>query len=127
MITLRNNEKPFFWSVRFDDGTCVFLPHGGSENHYRQVAELPEKQTIRGWEWEPRKFENAYVDRRRLLRQSNPGEDGLFGREYVTVSNGGCEQRWIVVNELGDAMPVGHKKWPSTTPLGWRSTQESNG
>ena len=77
------------------------------ENHYRQVAELPEKQTIGGWEWAPRKFGNAYVDRRRLFPHSKTGEDGLFGREYVTVSSGGCEQRWIVVNEVGDAMPVG--------------------
>ena len=44
MTTLRNNERPFFWSVRFDDGACVFLPYGGSENHYRQVAELPENK-----------------------------------------------------------------------------------
>ena len=109
MITLRNNERPFFWSVRFDDGTCVFLPHGGSEHHYRQIAELPEKQSIRGWEWEPRKFGNTYVDRRRLHCHGKPGEEDLFGREYVTVSNGGCKQRWIVVNEVGDAMRAGPK------------------
>ena len=126
MTTLRNNERPFFWSVRFDDGACVFLPHSGSENHYRQVAELPEKQTICGWEWELQKFGSAYVDRRRLFRQSKTGEDGLFGREYVTVSNGGCEQPWIVVNEVGDAMPVGPKTWPTTAPSSRRSTQESD-
>ena len=113
VITLRNNERPFFWSVRFDDGACVFLPHGGSENHYCQIAELPAEQRILGWEWKPGKFGNNYVDRRRLLRQSKPGEDGLFGREYVTVSNDGCKQRWVVVNEMGDAMRVGPKRWPN--------------
>ena len=103
------DRTTFFWSIRFDDGVCVLLPHGGSENHYRQIAELPEEQNICGWEWEPQKFGNAYVDPRRLLRQSKIGEDGLFGGEYVTVSNGGCEQRWIVVNEAGDAMRAGPK------------------
>ena len=127
VITLRNNERPFFWSVRFNDGKCVFLPHGGSENHYRQIAELPAEQRIRGWEWKPRKFGENYVDRRRLLRQSEPGEDGLFGREYVTVSNDGCEQRWVAVNETGDAMPAGPKAWPKKGPSDRRVTQESDG
>ena len=114
MITLRNNERPFFWSVRFDDGVCVFLPHGGSEHHYRLIAELPEKQSISGWEWELRKFGNVYFDQRRLLQHGKPGEGDLFGREYVTVSDDGCEQRWIVVNEVGDAIRAGPKTWPST-------------
>ena len=78
VMTLRSNMRPFFWSVRFDDGACVFLPHGGSRNHYRQIAELPEGQSIRGWEWQPRKFGSSYVDRHRLLHQPGPGEDGLF-------------------------------------------------
>ena len=122
VITLRNNERPFFWSVRFDDGTCVFLPHGGSENHYRQVGELPAEQRIRGWEWKPGKFGDSYVDRRRLLRQSEPGEVGLFGREYVTVSNDGCEQRWVAVNEMGDAMAARPKMRPPETVAGRVST-----
>lgn len=113
VITLRRNERPFFWSVRFDDGACVFLPHGGSKNNLWQIAKLPEAQRISGWEWEPHKFGNVYVDRRRLLRQHELGDGALFGREYVTVSNGGCEQRWIVVNEVGDAMHAGPKTWPS--------------
>ena len=50
------NARPYFWSVRFDCGTCVFLPHGGSEADFRQVADLPGHQSIRGWEWRPRKF-----------------------------------------------------------------------
>ena len=127
VITLRNNESPFFWSVRFDDGTCVFLPHGGPENHYRQIAELPAEQRIRGWEWKPGKFGDNYVDRRRLLRRSEPGKNGLFGREYVTVSNDGCEQRWIAVNEMGDAMPAGPRMWPKKGPSDRRVTQESDG
>ena len=127
VITLRNNERPFFWSVRFDDGVCVFLPHGGSENHYWQIAELPEKQIVCGWEWKPRKFGNMYIDQRRLLRQSELGGAGLFGREYVTKSNDGSNQRWIVVNEVGDAMRAGPKTWPSTGPSGRRSTQENRG
>ena len=116
VITLRRNEMPFFWSVRFDDGACVFLPHGGSKNNLWQIAKLPEAQRISGWEWEPQKFGNVYVDRRRLLRQHELGDGGLFGREYVTVSNGGCEQRWIVVNQVGDAMHAGPKTWPSDRP-----------
>ena len=116
IITVRNNARPFFWSVRFDDGVCVFLPHGGSESQYRQIAELPDEQSICGWEWEPQKFANAYVDRRRLWRQSQMGEDGLFGKEYVTVSNSGWEQRWVVVNEVGDAMRAGPETRPSTRP-----------
>ena len=47
-MTLRSNMGPFFWSVRFDDGACVFLPHGGSHDHYRHIAELSEHQSIRG-------------------------------------------------------------------------------
>ena len=104
MITLRNNGKPFFWSVRFDDGTCVFLPHGGSENHFRQIAELPEEQAICGWEWTPRKFGNAHVDLRLPPRYSKSGENNLFGQEFTTVSNDGCKQRWIVVNQVGDGL-----------------------
>ena len=111
-ITLRNNEWPLSWSVRFDDGTCVLLPHGGSENHCRRIAGLPTEQRISGWEWEPQKFGKLYVDRRRLLRQSEPVDEDLLGKEYVTVSNNGCEQRWVVVNEKGDAMRAG----PTTMP-----------
>ena len=88
VITLRSNMRPFFWSVRLDDGACVLLPHGGSRDHYRQIAELPEGQRIGGWEWQPRKFASAYVARHRFLRQPGPGEDDRFGREYVTVSDG---------------------------------------
>ena len=51
VITLRSNARPFFWSIRFDGGACVLLPHGGSLDHYRRIAELPEHQSIRGWEW----------------------------------------------------------------------------
>ena len=123
VITLRNNERPFFWSVRFDDGACVFLPHGGSEKHYWQIADLPVEQRIRGWEWKPGKFGNNYVDRRRLLRQSKLGEEGLFGKEYVTVSNDGCERRWIVVNEIGDAMRAGSKRWPNKGASDRRASQ----
>ena len=127
VITLRTNERQFFWSVRFDDGTCVFLPHGGSESDYRQIAELPAEQNIRGWEWKPEKFGDVFDDRRHLLRQSKLGDDGLFGREYFTVSNDGGEQRWIVVNEVGDAMQAGPKMWPSAAPLGRHSIQASGG
>ena len=112
MITLRNNARPFFWSVRFDDGTCVILPHGGSKHHYRQIADLPAEQRIQGWEWKPGKFGENYVDRRRLLRQSVSGEHGLFGREYMTVADDGSEQRWIAVNEMGDSMPAGPRVLP---------------
>ena len=107
VITLRTNKRPFYWSVRFEDDACVFLPHGGSENHYRQIAELAEHQRVRGWEWPPRKFGSAYVDRRRLIREARLRKDALFGTEYVTVSDGECEQRWVVVNEVGDAMRAG--------------------
>ena len=127
VITLRTNERQFFWSVRFDDGTCVFLSHGGSESDYRQIAELPAEQNIRGWEWKPEKFGDVFDDRRHLLRQSKLGDDGLFGREYFTVSNDGGEQRWIVVNEVGDAMQAGPKMWPSAAPLGRHSIQASGG
>ena len=113
VITLRNNERPFFWSVRFEDGTCVFLPHGGPENNYSHIAELPAELRIGGWEWKLGRFGNNYVDRRRLLGKSRSDEDGLFGREYVTVSNDGSKQRWVVVNEMGDAMRVGPKSWPN--------------
>ena len=125
-ITLRNKQRPYFWSVKFDDGMCVFLPHGGSENHYREIAELPAEQRVRGWEWGPPKFGNMHVDRRRLLRQSNPHEDGLFGREYVTVSNDGREQRWVVVNETGDAMRAGPETRPNKEASGMRVAQQSS-
>ena len=127
VITLRNNERPFFWSARFDDGICVFLPYGGSEKQHRQIVELPEEQKIRGWEWKPRKFGDTSVDRCRLPGQSNPSDDDLFGREYVTVSNDWCKQRWIVVNEVGDALQAGPKRRPSIGPPGRCSTQESEG
>ena len=127
VITLRSNERPFFWSVRFDDGACVFMPHGGSRNHYRQIAELPGGQSIRGWEWQPRKFGSTHVDRRRLLHQPGLGEDGLFGREYVTVSNMGFEQRWVVVNEAGDAMRAGPGTRSSLRSISKRSTHQSGG
>ena len=118
--------RPFFWSVRFDDGACVFLLHGGSHDSYRQIAELPEHQSIRGWEWQPRRFGNLYIDRRRLLRQPGRGEDGLFGREYVTVSAGGSEQRWVVVNEAGEAMPAGPGTRPVLRSMGPRSIHPSS-
>ena len=107
VITLRNNARPFYWSVRFEDEACVFLPHGGSETHYRQIADLPEDQRVRGWEWPPRRFGSAYVDGRRLIRDRGLPKDALFGTEYETVSNGERELRWIVVNEEGDAMRAG--------------------
>ena len=108
VITLRSNARPFFWSVRFDDGACVFLPHGGSEDDYRRIAELPEHQSIRGWEWRPRKFGSLSVSRHRLPAQPGPDDGGLFGREYVTISNDKeFAQRWVFANEVGDAMPAG--------------------
>ena len=107
VITLRNNARPFYWSVRFGDEACVFLPHGGSENHYRQIAELPEYQRVRGWEWPPQKFGSAYVDGRRLIRDRGLRKDALFGTEYETVSKGEREKLWVVVNEEGDAMRAG--------------------
>ena len=107
VITLRNNARPFYWSVRFEQEACVFLPHGGSETHYRQIAALPEHQRVRGWEWPPRKFGSAYVDGRRLIRDGGLPTEALFGTEYVTVSNGERELRWVVVNEEGDAMRAG--------------------
>ena len=127
LITLRNNERPFFWSVRFDDGVCVLLPHGGTENHYRQIVELPVDIKIQGWEWEWQRFGAIHVDRWSPIRQSLTGEDGLFGREYVTVSKNGWEQRWIVVNEVGDAMPVGPRNRSSTGRPDQNSTQEREG
>lgn len=57
----------------------------------------------------PGKFGGNYDDRHRLLRQSEPGEDSLFGKEYVTVSNDGSKQTWVAVNEMGDAMRAGPK------------------
>ena len=127
LITLRNNERPFFWSVRFDDGVCVLLPHGGTEYHYRQIVELPEERKIQGWEWEWRRFGAVHVDRWSPIRQSRVGADGLFGREYVTVSDDGWEQRWIVVNEVGDAMLVGPRDRSSTGRPDRSSTQEREG
>ena len=108
VITLRTNARPFFWSIRFVDGSCVFLPHGGSEDDYRRIAELPEHQSIRGWEWRSPKFGRISVSRHRLPDRPGSDDDGLFGREYVTASSGGeYAQRWVVVNEVGDAMPAG--------------------
>ena len=83
VMTLRSNMRPFFWSVRFDDGSCVFLPHGGSHDDYRRIAELPEGQRIRGWEWQPRKFASVHVARHRALRQPGPGEGGAQVRRAV--------------------------------------------
>lgn len=113
VITLRSNARPFFWSVRFDDGACVLLPHGGGEERYREVAGLSQHERIRGWEWQPQKFGRMPVDRGRLMRRAAPSGADLFGREYVTVSNGEREQRWVVVNEAGDGMragPVIHRR-----------------
>ena len=42
VITLRSNARPFFWSIRFDGGPCLLLPHGGSLDHYRLIAGLTE-------------------------------------------------------------------------------------
>ena len=125
VLTLRGNQRPFFWSVRLDDGSCVLLPHGGSRDDYRRIAELPEGQRIRGWEWRPCKFGSAYVARHRFLRRPGPGEGGLFGREYVTVSDGGFEQRWVVVNEAGDAMHAGPRTRTALRPVGKPSTHRS--
>ena len=126
VITLRTNAKPFFWSVRFDDGACVFLPHGGSEDHYRRIIELPEHQRIRGWEWQPRKFGSISISRHRLLDRLGSDDDALFGREYATLSNGGnYAQRWIVVNEIGDAMLTGPRIRRVERPIRRGSVQES--
>ena len=100
-ITLCNNERPFFWSVRFDDGACVLLPQGGSKNHYRQIAELPENQTIGGRDWEPQKFGSINVVRHRHPKRF---EKGFFGIEYMTISDDGREERWTVVNQVGNEM-----------------------
>ena len=98
VITLRNTERPFFWSVRFDDGACVLLPQGGSVNHYRQIAGLPDNQTIGGRDWEPQRFGSINVARHRHAKRF---EKGLFGIEYMTISDDGREQRWTVVNQVG--------------------------
>ena len=106
VITLRSNERPFFWSVRFGDAACVLLPHGGSENQYRKIATLHENQTIGGREWIPQKFGSRNIVRH---RHPKPPNDGLFGIEYAT-SDGRREERWTVVNQVGidvgDAMRV---------------------
>ena len=107
IITLRANDRPFFWSVKFDDGTCVILPYGGCESEFRRIAKLGQHLAIGGWEWKSRKFGDYFVDRHGPLRRKEAGEIDLFGREYVTVSKDGNEQRWVVVAELGDAMPAG--------------------
>ena len=125
VITLRSNARPFFWSVRFDDGACVFLPHGGSEDGYRQIAGLSEHQSIRGWEWRARKFGSISVSRHRLPDRPGSDDDGLFGREYVTASRGGeYAQRWVVVNEVGDAMPAGPRLRRVERPVPGGSAQE---
>ena len=125
LITLRSNAPPFFWSIRFDGGACVLLPHGGSVDHYRRIAELPEHQSIGGWEWRPRKFGSTALDRGRPLRETAPGEDGLFGRQYVTVSNRGSRQLWVVVNERGDALAAGPPLRPAHRPLAKPAARQS--
>ena len=126
VITLRSNARPFFWSVRFDDGACVFLPHGTSEDDYRRIAELPEHQSIRGWEWRPRKFGSTSFSRHRLPDRSGSDDDGLFGREYVTTSHDGeFAQRWVVVNEVGDAMPAGPRMRRAEPPARSDPTRQS--
>ena len=125
VITLRINARPFFWSVRFDDGACVLLPHGGSEDDYRRIAELPEHQRIRGWEWQPPKFGSISVSRHRLPDRPGSDDDALFGRGYLTTSNGGdYAQRWVVVNEVGDAMMAGPRLRRDERPAHGCSAQE---
>ena len=113
------------WSIRFDGGACVLLPDGGSLDHYPRIAELPAHQSIGGWEWRPRKFGSTAPDRGRPLREPAPGEDGLFGRQYVTVSNRGSRQLWVVVNERGDAMAAGPPSRPGLRPIGSRLPHQS--
>ena len=125
VITLRSNARPFFWSIRFDGGACVFVPHGGSLDHYRRIAELPEHQSIGGWEWQPRRFGSTALDRGRPLREPASGEDGLFARHYVKVSNRGSRQLWVVVNERGDALPAGPATRPGLRPIGPRLPHQS--
>ena len=125
LITLRSNAPPFFWSIRFDGGACVLLPHGGSLDQYRRIAELPEHQRIGGWEWQPRKFGSTALDRGRPLREPAPGEDGLFGRQYVTVANRGSRQLWVVVNERGDALAAGPPTRPAQRPVGKPAARRS--
>ena len=54
------------------------------------------------------------LDRRHLVRTSGQGQNGLFGTEYVTVWGDGSKQRWVVVNDDGDAMPAGPRIRPGT-------------
>ena len=80
---------------------------------------------IRGWEWKPRKFGSTVLDRGRPLGEPRPDEDGLFGKQYVTVSNQGSRQFWIVVNDRGDGLPTGLAMRPAQRPRASRLLDEA--
>ncbi len=60
LILMNNTVEPFCWMVKLGKA-CVILPHGGSEGHYRRLADLPSSVSIgKKWPfWRPVKFGKA--------------------------------------------------------------------
>ena len=98
LIIMNNWQRPFCWLVKIGN-MGVFLPHGGTAEHYRAVLEMPDQiKPIGLLGWHPSKFGTNGLFDLSLRKDSTQVGNDLFGQE-VTIAGDGFERKCIVVNQ----------------------------
>ena len=109
LIIMNNWKQLFCWIVKVGS-MGVFLPHGSTSNHCREVLKMPDQivpTEFRGWH--PAAFGKSVSCELTLHEDSTHANADLFGHE-LTIPSGELERQCIVVNQQGlvcTIMPFG--------------------